>query len=198
MEALIVDLREWLGANRLMCNNDKTGALVINGPQLQPIDFPLLSIGDARVLTSFSQRVLGFEVDESMNMKKQVNAVTKSCFYELNKMYKVWKCVTEEATKTMVHTLVTSRLDYCKALLFGLPDCLLNKLWCVQKSSARLITMTRKYDHISPVMEDLHWLPIWQRIDYKVLLLAFESLNGLAPQYLSDQTVGQGGIIQTY
>jgi len=186
MEALIVDLREWLGDNWLMCNNDKTGALVINGPRRQPIDFPPLSIGDAQVLTSFSQRVLGFEVDECMNMKKQVNAVTKSCFYELSKMYKVRKCVTEEAAKTMVHTLVTSRLDYCNALLFGLPDCLLNKLWCVQKSSARLITMTRKYDHISPVMEDLHWLPIWQRIDYKVLLLSFKSLNGLAPQYLSD------------
>ena len=66
-------------------------------------------------------------------MKKQVDAVTKSCFYELSKMYKVRKCVTEEAAKIMVHTLVTSRLDYCNALLFGLPDCLLNKLWCVQK-----------------------------------------------------------------
>ncbi len=64
-------------------------------------------------------------------------------------------------------------------------DCLLNKLWSVQKSSARLITMTRKYDHISPVMEDLHWFPIWERINYKVLLLKYKSLNGLAPQYLS-------------
>ncbi len=86
----------------------------------------------------------------------------------------------------MVNTLVTSILDYCNSLLYGLPDCLLNKLWCVQTSSARLITMTRKYDHISPVMEDLHWLPIWERINYKVLLLKYKSLNGLAPQYLRD------------
>ncbi len=86
----------------------------------------------------------------------------------------------------MVHTLVTSRLDYCNALLYRLPNCLLNKLWCVQKSSARLITMNRKYDHISPVMDDFHWLPIWERINYKVLLLTYKSLNGLAPHYLSD------------
>ncbi len=95
-------------------------------------------------------------------------------------MYHRW------SRNTMVHTLVTSWLDYCNALMYGLPGCLLNKLWCVQKSSARLITMRWKYDHISPVMEDVHWLPIWERITYKVLILTYKSLKGLAPQYVSD------------
>ncbi len=134
MESLIAYMREWLGDNWLMCNDSKTGALLINGPCRQPIDFPPLSIGDAQVLTSDSQWILGFEVDQSMSMKKQVNAVTKSCFYELIKMYKVRKCITDEAANTIVHTLVISLLDYCNALLYGLPDCLLNKLWFVQKS----------------------------------------------------------------
>ncbi len=106
-----------------------------------------------------------------MSMKKQVNDVMKSCFYELSKMYKVWKCITDETAKPIVHTLVTSQLDYCNPLLYGLRDCLLNKLWYVQKSSFRLMTMKRKYDHISSVMENLHWLPIWERINYMVLLL---------------------------
>ncbi len=97
------------------------------------------------MLTSYSQQILGFEVDQSMSMKKQVKAVTKSCFYEHSKMYNVRKCITDEAAKTMVHALVTSQLDYCNDLLYRLPDCLLNKLWCFQTSSARLITMTRKY-----------------------------------------------------
>ena len=115
-----------------------------------------------------------------------MNNVTKACFAELSKMYRVRKCVTEVAAKTMVHALITSRLDYCNALLYRIPDYLLNKLWCVQKSAARLISNTRKYDHISPIMEKLHWLPVWQRIDYKILLLAFKALNGLAPIYLTD------------
>ena len=135
---------------------------------------------------SESQRILGFELDSSMSLVKQVNKVAQSCFMELHRMYKVRKCVTQEAAKTMIHSLVTSRLDYCNALFYGLPDCLLNKLWCVQKSAARLITMMRKYDHISPVMEELHWLPVWQRIDYKILLLTYKALNGLAPPYLHD------------
>jgi hypothetical protein len=117
MESLISDLREWLRVNWLMCNDDKTGVLVINGSRRQHINCPPLSIGDVEVPTSVSQRLIGCEVDSTMSMEKQVNNVTKACFSELIKMYRVRKCVTEEAAKTMVHTLVTSRLDYCNALL---------------------------------------------------------------------------------
>ncbi len=101
-------------------------------------------------------------------------------------MYKIRECVTEVAAKTMVHALVTSKLDYCNSLLYGLPDILLNKLWIVQKSSARLITMSGKYQHISPTMKMVYWLPIRQRIEYKVLLLTYKALNNLAPVYLSN------------
>ncbi len=86
----------------------------------------------------------------------------------------------------MVHALVTSKLDYCNSLVYGLPDILLNKLWNVQKSAARLITMSGKYQHISPTMKKLHWLLIRQCIEYKVLLLIYKALNNLAPVYLSD------------
>ncbi len=101
-------------------------------------------------------------------------------------MYKIRECVTEVAAKTMVHALVTGKLDYCNSLLYGLPDILLNKLWNVQKSVARLITMSRKYQHISPTMKQLHWLPIQQHIEYKVLLLTYKARNYLATVYLSD------------
>ncbi len=95
--------------------------------------------------------------------------------------------VTEVAGKTMVvYALVTSKLDYCNSVLYGIPDILLNKFWNVQKSAARLITMSEKYQHISPTMKKLHWLPIWQRIEYKILLLTYKALNNLAPLYLSD------------
>ncbi len=81
---------------------------------------------------------------------------------------------------------VTSKLNYCNSLLYGLLEILFNKLWNVQKSTARLITMAGKYQHISPTMKKLHWLPIRQRIEYKVLLLTHKDLNNLAPVYLSD------------
>ncbi len=80
---------------------------------------------------------------------------------------------------------MTSRLDYCNALLGGCSARLINKQ-LVQNAAARVLTRTRKYDHISPVLSTLHWLPIKHRIDFKILLMTYKALNGLAPQYLSE------------
>jgi len=81
---------------------------------------------------------------------------------------------------------MTSRLDYCNALLGGCFARLINKLQMVQNAAARVLTRTRKYDHISPVLSTLHWLPIKHCIDLKILLITYKSLNGLALQYLSE------------
>ncbi|KAI2646203.1 UDP-N-acetylmuramoylalanine--D-glutamate ligase [Labeo rohita] len=81
---------------------------------------------------------------------------------------------------------MSSRLDYCNAVLGGCSARLINKLQLVQNSAARVLTRTRKYDHISPVLSTLHWLPIKHSIHFKILLITYKALKGLAPQYLSD------------
>ncbi len=85
-----------------------------------------------------------------------------------------------------IHAFMTSRLDYCNALLGGCSARLINKLQMVQNAAARVLTRTREYDHISPVLSTLHWLPIKHCIDFKILLITYKALNGLAPQYLSE------------
>ncbi len=86
----------------------------------------------------------------------------------------------------LIHVFMTSRLDYCNALLGGGSARLINKIQMVQNAAARVLNRTRKYDHISLVMSTLHWLPIKHRIDFKILLITYKVLNGLAPQYLSE------------
>lgn len=82
--------------------------------------------------------------------------------------------------------LITSRIDYCNSLYYGLDKYALHRLQVVQNAAARLLTGTRKFEHIKPVLSALHWLPVEYRIQFKILLLAFKALNGLAPDYLSD------------
>ncbi|KAI5609609.1 hypothetical protein C0J50_9447, partial [Silurus asotus] len=91
----------------------------------------------------------------------------------------------------LVHAFVTSRLDYCNALLSGCSCKCTNKLQLVQNAAARVLTRSRKHDHITPVLIfytliSLHWLSIKSGIDYKILLLMYKALKGLAPKYLSE------------
>ena len=85
-----------------------------------------------------------------------------------------------------VHAFVTSKLDYCNSLIYGLPRCPIAKLQSVQNCAARIVCKTKKFDHITPTLIDLHWLPIRHRIVFKILLLVYKSLNAKAPSYLSD------------
>ncbi len=88
--------------------------------------------------------------------------------------------------KKLVHAFMTSRLDYCNALLGGYPASSVNKLQIVQNAAARFLTRSRKYDHITPILQSLHWLSIKFRTSYKILLLTYKALNGLDHTYLTN------------
>ena len=92
--------------------------------------------------------------------------------------------MSRQCNETLIHSFITSRLDYCNSLLYGLPDLHINRLQRVQNSCARLICNATKYRHVTPLLFDLHWLPVRFRIIFKILLLTYRILNGLAPLYL--------------
>ena len=87
-----------------------------------------------------------------------------------------------------MHAFISSRLGYCKSLLYGINDGLLKKLQAVQNAAARVTTKTRKY-HITPVLRELHWLPVRKRIIYKLAVMVYKCLHGLAPPYLAADCV---------
>ena len=91
-----------------------------------------------------------------------------------------------DATKTIVHVLIYSRLDYCNSLYYGLPNTQIQRLQRIQNAAARIILKRKKFDHITPVLIELHWLPLKYRITFKLLLLAYKLLTGQAPLYLAE------------
>ena len=124
--------------------------------------------------------------DPGMTMRPQVANIVRSANYHLTNISRARKMLTTEATKLAVHTLVTSRLDYCNSLLIGVSRSLITSLQNVQRTSARIIAKRAKYDSITPVLIDLHWLPIQQRIQFKALLLVYKALHKQSPSYISD------------
>ncbi len=110
---------------------------------------------------------------------------TLSAYFHLRNINRLCPFLSTNNTEVLAHALVTTRIDNCNALYTGLPSKLLHKLHLVQNSAARVLSRTPSTEHISPVLQQLHWLPVKYRVEFKILLLTYKALHNLAPQYLN-------------
>ena len=167
----------------LKLNDSKTEIMAVGGPRRNLTELQSLTVGNEEVDVTKCVRLLGVDFDSGLTLKQLRNTAEELL---LKNMFKISRCINETAAKAMVHTMITSKLDYCNAILYGLPESTLKHFTRVQNLSARFISQHGKHEHITPVLKQFHWLPIRQRIHYKVLILIFKSLNGLAPVYLEE------------
>ena len=129
---------------------------------------------------------LGVTIDGPLTMRDHVQKICRSSSFQLRQLRVIRGSLSIDTCTMLVHAFVSSRLDYCNSLLTGISDELANKLQSVLRSAARLILGKRKFDPISDdLRQRLHWLPVKQRIQYKLGLLVYRCLHGLAPPYLS-------------
>ncbi len=124
--------------------------------------------------------------DKHCRMEMQIKHVCRATHFHLRNIRQVRDLLSKDATSQIVHSLVTSRMDYCNSLLYGLPKKKTASLQRVQNIAARIVTLTPVNNHITPVLKALHWLPLKPRILFKLLLLTYKSINNLAPSYLCD------------
>ena len=177
------DVRKWMGANFLNLNESKTEVAFFGNP---PPAFSTNALGPLAVNIRPTVKNLGVIFDGAFKFESQVSAVVRNSFYHLRTIAKTKAYLSHSDLERVIHAFITSRLDYCNALYTGIDQSQLRRLQLVQNSAARLLTCTRKRDHITPALTSLHWLPVRFRIDFKLLLITYKSLNGLAPSYLSD------------
>ena len=110
--------------------------------------------------------------------------ICKSCHFHIRDIRRIRHLLSPSILITLANSLVSSKLDYCNSLYNGINTTELNKLQVIQNSLARAITFTSKREHIKPVLQELHWLPIKQRIEFKTCLLTYKSLKNDQPIYL--------------
>ncbi len=125
--------------------------------------------------------------DQGLKFDKQINVVISSCFYQLRLPSKIKYFLSVKTLEIAIHALITTCLNYCNSLYLGISKSSTARLQLVQNAAAKFLKGQCKFDHVTPILKSLHWLPVHLRIEFKMILYVFKSINNLAPSYLSDQ-----------
>ncbi len=168
--------------HHLQLNLAKTELLVFPAtPNLQH-DFTI-QLGSSTITPSASVRNLGVIFDDQLTFKEHIAKTARSCRFALHNIRKIRPFLTEHAAQLLVQALVISRLDYCNALLAGLPSNTIKPLQINQNAAARLVFNEPKRAHVTPLFVSLHWLPVAARTQFKTLMFACRTTTGSAPTY---------------
>ena len=144
-------IRDWMASNRLKLNEDKTQVIWLGTrQQLTKVTAHVLALPNATVQLSTAVNDLSVLLDSQLTMADHVAALCRSCFFQLRQLRSVKQSLTLEATKTLVHAFITSRLDYCDSVFAG--GQLLHRLQVIQNAAARLVTRATKYERMTLVL----------------------------------------------
>ena len=184
------EVKEWMTKNRLKLNSDKTEVLAVqtkNNFSTWELEDIQLDRDEEPVQPSKVVKSLGVLFDEYLTFEDHINNIIRCTNIHLRNLSVIASKLNYELKRQLIHCLIFSKLDYCNGLLFGLPDCILNKLQKVQNSCVRFLFGHKeigKFGHVSPYLKKAHFLPIRHRIDYKIALTVFKCINNIAPDYL--------------
>ena len=178
MAVCIEDVSTWISSNRLCFNPSKT---------------QLIWLGSSRRLqncdTDTEMSVFGSlirPVDSGLTLSDHVNKVATLRYFHIRKLRIVRRTLTDEVAHSLIRALIHNRIDYCNSILASSPKYLTEKLQSVLRVAARLVLRLPSRSPISTLMRDqLHWLSVESRVKFKLALLAYKSVHGLALEYLS-------------
>ena len=177
-----------MSCNRLKLNEDKTEALKMGTKaKCKSVQCDRIKVGNNDIPFKPHVKNLGVYLDSHLDMTRQVSHICSSTYLEIRKISKIRKLLTLNTAKQLTCARVLSRLDYGNALLAGAAKEQISRLQKVQNSAAKMVLKKKRRDHAKPLLAALHWLPVEQRIQYKLSTLAFRHFDGSLPPYLSER-----------
>ena len=180
------DILLWARQNCLKINSQKT-ELIHFSSRFNPASLPACIVVDGlNVHETTKARNLGVCMDQHLQLKEHVKIMTQSAMCALKRIGKIRNYLCEKTTEKLVHAFVSSRIDFCNSLLFGLPEKDIRKLQIVQNCAARLVMRAKGRDPITPLLSHLHWLPVDKRIMFMISVLCHKTLIYKFPTYLSE------------
>ena len=187
-------MKLWMSEHWLKCNEAKTEFLLLGkSSALDKMTFrPTVNFEGVEInpmeLTGSAGKTLGVFLDSNLSMERQINSVKKQCGMLLKNLWQVNRCLDKPTKLLLVKQLIISRLDYCNVLYSGLPKKLLDSLQRVLNSCVRFVYgLYGHQESYTPYLSEMHVLPIEQRVKFKVCLMGYKIVHGLAPVYLQEQ-----------
>ena len=187
---LLSDIKIWMRERKLKLNDSKTEFIFVNGPLRSADSLGTRFLHDMNDIT-FSSKVknLGVILDNKLSFGPHIDSIVKQCNYQLRKLSSIQKYIDRDAMLILVHSFITTRIDFCNSLLINLPSKQLRKLQQILNKCVRLIFNLSPTTPTSAYLIKLHWLPLKARIEYKICLLVFKILHSGQPKYLYDLLV---------
>ena len=188
LEECIADVQCWMGANRLALNGDKTEVLLTGSANSRSkvTANKGITVGESFVQFSNTAKNLGVLFESDLSASAIVKSIMRKAYGEIRQISKIRHLITTNVATVLINALVLSKLDYCNSLLVGANEQKLKRLQIVQNDAARLILKKRRREHATPLLASLHWLPIRQRIIYKIVVMCHKCMYSHAPCYITD------------
>ena len=181
-------LHNWFSVNGLQLNAEKSESILLGSPAMLRSNTSLTELDlEGTVLPlSTSIRNLGVYIDHQLNFNLHVDNLCRTSYYHIRSLRHARNCLDVGTAREIASCIVGSRLDYCNSVLYGTSKQNVHKLQLIQNTLARVVVGARKRDHITPVLRQLHWLPVVYRIQYKIAILTFKAITTDKPGYLSE------------
>ena len=183
LQSCLASVQSWMLTNKLKLNPDKTEYLLIGNEQqwsnyvsMFPIELFGIKTNPAK-----SARNLGVNFDKNFTFRPHISAVCSSCFYYMRFLWRIRRHLDMDSAKLLATALMSSHLDYCNLLLYGIADIDFTKLQRVQNWLAYLVTKSPPHPRSLPLLCSLHWLPVRFRILSKINLLTYKTLHEKKP-----------------